>query len=508
MKVLYKEQIKEIELQSQKGGFSSLRMMENAGSFAANVINEKYLVNSKNVLILAGCGNNGGDGFVVARKLYESGANVTILLVSGLPKTESAKEMLAKISHYNICVIDNSDKQYIQKIETADLIIDAIFGIGFKGETEGFIAECINIANNSTAINIALDLPSGVECDTGKVSKITFEADTTISFIAVKPCHILEPSIDYCGSIINSTIGVTKKVFEEQASDITVIDANIVNSLFHKRKLSAHKGDCGTAAFLCGSYGMAGALILSVKAALRSGVGIAKAIVNKSIYPILTSTVPEAVCVPMDDSKNLCLNENAGHYVISNQSNFNALLIGSGLGVNNDTRKLVFGVLPSLKIPTVIDADGINIISENIDILAKSKNKFILTPHPKEFARLLNLPVKDVLQNRFKLAKTFAVKTGNVLVLKGANTLIALPDGNMYVSMYGNCGMATGGSGDVLAGIITSLLAQGYSLSSATILGVYIHGVSGDIALSKQSIHSLLPSDIIDNLFETFRELE
>lgn len=508
MKVLYSEQIKAIEQNSQNSGFSSLRMMENAGSFSANVITEKFSPNTKSVVIIAGNGNNGGDGFVVARKLYEAGANVSVVLACGLPKTEPAKEMLAKLSHYNITVFDASDKQYIEKVITADIIVDAIFGIGFHGETQGDIAECINVANKTNAIKIALDVPSGTECDTGKVSAHTFLADITISFIAVKPCHILEPSIDYCGKLINSTIGIPKKIFDEQASNITVIDASMAKQGLIRRRRSAHKGNCGTAAFLCGSYGMVGALTLSVKAALRSGVGIAKAIVNKSVYPMFTLAVPEAVCVPVDDTKNLSLGEDAARYVISNQNSFNALLIGCGLGVNNDTRKLIEGILPSINIPTVIDADGINIISKNIDILAKSNNKFILTPHPKEFARLLGITLNEVLENRFKLAKAFAIKTGNVLVLKGANTIIALPDGRMLVSMYGNCGMATGGSGDVLAGIITSLLAQGHSLDSAAILGVYIHGVSGDIALQKQSVHSLLPTDIIENLCETFRELE
>ncbi len=508
MNVLFAKDIREIESNAITGGFSGLRMMENAGAAATNVIVDKYEVKGKSVVVVAGNGNNGGDGFVVARKLYDAGADVCIILVAGMPNTESAKETLSKLSTYPIRVYGIDDSDAPVKINNADFLVDAIFGIGFHGQINEDVAMIIERFNRSNAVKIALDLPSGCECDTGAVSNACVNADITITFIAVKPCHVLYPASDYCGKLVRVGIGISPKIMNSVTSNITIIENGLVKSLLPKRKKNFHKGQCGTAVQLCGSYGMAGAAILSAKAALRSGAGLVKAILPKSIYPIAAAKLLEAVYIPCDDTADGTVGIDSLREIAEALASADSLLIGCGLSDCKSTADLVSTLIPNLRTPIVLDADGINIVSKNIDILLKSEAPMVLTPHPAEMARLMRTTADEVQRNRFKVAHAFSTRFNKVLVLKGANTIVALPNGELYVCMAGNPGMAVGGSGDVLAGIINSLLAQGMSPQDAAVCGVQIHAFAGDMAASKMSIHSMLPTDIIDTLPSLFKEYE
>ncbi len=508
MKLLYSDNIREIEKASESSGFSTLRMMENAGSAAAKVITEKYPVKDTSFVILAGSGNNGGDGFVTAKKLYDAGADVSIILTCGMPSSSNALEMLNLLSKLPIRIYNANDFECKTIINHADYIIDAIFGIGFHGKLEGAVYELVELTNNSSATRIALDLPSGCECDTGYIGNICFDADLTITFIGVKPCHVLYPASDYCGKLIMVNIGISKELIQNVKSDVAIIEDSKVNKALPKIRKNSHKGTRGNAFLICGSYGMAGAAVLCAKATLRSGAGLVKIALPKSIYPIVSSSVHEAVCLPCSEAVSGGINVDNTKLILEGVDKSNATLLGCGSGRSKEFFEISHEIITKSTTPIVIDADGINAICSNINILLESKASIVLTPHPAEMARILNVDTEYVQTHRFSLARAFAQKFGVTLVLKGANTVVALKDGSLFVCMHGNPGMATGGSGDVLSGIIVSLIAQGLTPELAAVCGVNIHASAGDIAANTLSMHSMLPTDIIDSLPKLFKKIE
>lgn len=478
MKVLTRSLIKEAEEKAvRSGAFSWRELMFSAGSSAAKIITEKFDCKNKNICVFIGKGNNGGDGCVIAKELQNFGANVSIILPFGTPLTENATYYFEKLK--NIPEVKSLP-------ENTDIIIDAIFGIGLDRVLDEKTVSLIEEINKRDAIRISVDIPSGMDCDSGAVLGASVKADLTITFIALKPCFLLPR---YSGETVVADIGINPERYDY---------LTIEKPVFKKRAKSSHKGTFGTALMLCGSYGMAGAAILSGKAALRSGVGILKAVLCDGIYQAFTSSLPEAVCIPVKQTESGTLSLKSIDFY--NINNYDALLIGCGLGNNKDTRELTRFIIKNTEVPLIIDADGINSIIPCIDIIKKSKAPVILTPHPGEMARMMSVMIEEIENNRIKHAKAFATEYGCTLVLKGANTIVADKDGSVYFNTTGNAGMATGGSGDVLSGIILSLLAQGFSPLEASKAGVFLHGTAGDKAKEKRSEHALLPSDIIEEL--------
>ena len=483
MQILNRDLIKKSEESTVTSGAVSFKqLMLSAGTKAGEIINEKYPVAGKRVAVICGTGNNGGDGFVIADYLYCHGAEVTVITPFGKPATENAQYYYNKLKFVKITNSFDNGKDY-------DIIIDAIFGIGFNRTPADNISKLFEEINSHSAIKISIDIPSGVDCDNGKIYSTAVNSDLTVTFIALKPCFVLPVGSDYCGEVIVADIGVTP---------ISFTYSTIKEPKFTKRRHNSHKGDYGTALLICGSYGMAGAAILASKAALRSGLGIAKCVLCDSIYSPFTVSVPEAVCIPSAQTAKGILSRNLD--VKSLTENCDALLFGCGVGKGEDIEIILKKILCDTNIPTVIDADGINAINGNIDILKRSKAPIILTPHPGEMARICGLSVKNVESDRVNIARNFATEYGCTLVLKGANTIVATPTGEIFFNTTGNPGMATGGSGDVLAGIMVSLLAQGFTPTDAAKAAVYLHGKAGDMAAAKKSQHAMLPSDIIEEL--------
>ncbi len=483
MKVLTGSLIKESEENAVKGGaFSFRELMYRAGSAAARIISEKYGVAGKKITVLCGSGNNGGDGFVAAAALKQSGADVTVVTPFGLPKTENAKYYYGKL-----CGIKLSDKLTDSR---CDIIIDALFGIGLNRPLNEAAENIIKKANSYDCVKAAIDIPSGVEEDTGKVWGEAFSADLTVTFIALKPCFVLPFGSDYCGETFVADIGVPTEKYSYLTTE---------KPIFKKRRHNSHKGTFGTALLFCGSYGMAGAAILAARAALRSGVGIVKSVLCDSIYAPFTAAVPEAVCVPAKQNKFGTLSaENIDTATLLKGAD--AVLVGCGMGNNADTAEIVRLAAQNTEAPLIIDADGINAICGSIDIIKKRKAPVIITPHPGEMARLLGTTVSAVEENRVSCARDFARENGCTVVLKGANTIIAAENGEIFFNRTGNPGMSTGGSGDVLSGIIASLAAQGMSATEAAKAAVYLHGEAGDRAALKRGQRALIPSDIIEEL--------
>ncbi len=481
MKVLTAALIKSLEENAvNSGNFSFKQLMYLAGNTLAETITKRFNLNNKKIAVVCGRGNNGGDGFVIARHLYEYGADVTVVTPLGPPTTKCAKH------YYNLLkpvkLLNSIDGDF-------DIIIDALFGIGLNRPLDENTSALIKRLNKMPAIRVAVDVPSGCDTDTGKILGAAFKADLTVTFTALKPCFMLPEASDYCGEVVVADIGLKAKEYAFLTNQRPV---------FEKRRHNAHKGSFGTAVMFCGSYSLAGAAILSARAALRSGVGIAKCIICDNIYTPFTCAVPEAVCVPVKPNALGTFSRDLELEVPLKKAT--ALLFGCGVGCNEDIIELLKKLILTSNVPIVIDADGINALSLCIDILKKRKCEVILTPHPAEMARLCGCSVKEIEANRIEIAKSFAKKHNCHLVLKGADTIIARPDGSFCINTNGNPGMATGGSGDVLAGIMVSLLAQGIEISKAVAAAVYLHGEAGDKAALKYGERAMLPSDIIDLL--------
>lgn len=481
MKVLTVPQIRVAEENAVLNGvFSYSQMMENAGRTAARIISENYDLSGKSVVIVCGVGNNGGDGFVIANALSRLGCFVTVITPLGEPRTVTAKEKFTFLP--SVTLRDTLDGEY-------DFIIDSLFGIGLDRDLTGAALEAVEWMNMSSGVKIAVDLPSGITAE-GKIAGKAFAAELTVTFIAMKSCLLVPPASEYVGKIVVADIGVETPYYEYLTVEAPV---------FNKRLVNSHKGSFGTALIVGGSYGMCGAEVLAARAAQKSGVGIVRAAVVDKNYTAFTVSVPEAVVLPFetDVDGGFCLDSKEIEHCLSGAD---ALLIGPGMGQSFSAKQTVVNLLKSSKVPVVLDADGINAISFNINILREVKAPVIITPHPGEMARIVGVTVKEIQSDRIGYARGFSAKTGVITVLKGANTVVAAPDGRVFININGNSGMATAGSGDVLAGITVSLLAQGYSPLTAAKSAVFLHGVAGDKAAERCGKTSMTASDIISDL--------
>lgn len=483
MKILNLSKLRAAEKSAvESGAFSYVSLMKNAGEEAVKIIKSRYSLEGRRVAVFCGKGNNGGDGLVIASRLSRLGAEVSLCFPFGIPATETAVCFLEDIKGINI--ISEIKDEY-------DFVIDALFGIGLDRALEGHAADVVDKMNMQSGVKIAVDIPSGVSSDANFTPKKAFIADFTVTFIALKPCFVLPQTSSFCGEFAVADIGA-------KVSDYSYLTIERPERV--KRNKNTHKGSFGTALTICGSYGMCGASILAAKSALRSGVGLLKAFVCDKNYTAFTMSVPEAVTLPVPTDLNgvPVIDENT---LKTHISNADSLLIGCGLGASDTAQKLIKKVLLSVEnTPLIIDADGINAVARDINIIRKIKAPVIFTPHPKEMARLCHTTVNDIENNRVEYARQFASNYSCIVALKGANTIVAAPDGRVFFNLTGNAGMATGGSGDVLSGMIVSYLAQGVSPLQSALNAVYFHGFAGDMAAKNLSQRSLLPSDIIEEL--------
>lgn len=491
-------------------GLSWLRLMENAGSAASRVIREKFEVQNRRIVVVCGRGNNGGDGYVVARKLKESGASVQIVQSNGGPLTPNALEMYSRVVDFNIPVVDFgvARDEAILLLKNAELIVDAIFGTGFHGKAEPPVGTLIQYLSAVPAKVVSLDLPSGAACDTGAVEGECVKADLTVSFTVYKPCHVLYPAADFCGEISVASIGISPEALDPIASSLQSIDCAEIQRLLPPRRKNTNKGDFGKALLVCGSFGMAGAAALAALAAVRSGAGLTRVAVPESVAAPLAAKFNEPVLCPLDETADGTLSLAAAPKIRQLVQKSTAVLAGCGLGAGMDVEALIKIILEYAACPVVLDADGINALSGRIDIIKQAKVPLILTPHPGEMARLLGTSIEEVESARVECASGFARENGVVLVLKGAHTIVAVPGEEIYVNLTGNPGMAKGGSGDMLAGMIVSFLAQGLDAGDAAKAGVYLHGLAGDRAAAKLSQRGMIPTDMISELPALFHEIE
>ncbi|MCM1544534.1 MAG: NAD(P)H-hydrate dehydratase [Ruminococcus sp.] len=514
MRLLNSDEMKQVEQYTAKYGLSYQRMMENAGAACArnirNII-ENDSVRRRNVVVVCGKGNNGGDGFVVARKFSENGYNVCVVLASGYPVSQESIYMYKMVIDLAIPTIwyDADKLKTVQTIKNADVIVDAVFGFSFYGTISDDMKMLINEMTRAKGMKFAIDVPSGVYCDSGYKDENAFVSDYTIAISALKPAHIIHPASDCCGDIIIANIGIPEDSYNFIGSTMYTYSKTEVANLFPHRDPVSHKGDYGHVLSICGSKKMVGAPVLAAQAALRSGTGLVTAAFPESIYYPMTFKLTEALFMPLKETADGTLSRECIPQLIEQLPKFNAILFGCGIGVNEDTTAVLDAIIENAKVPVIIDADGINIIAQNPDMLKKATAPIILTPHPKEMSRLIGIPVSLIQSDRIKTAHSFSDENNVYVVLKGTNTVVASPKNEkIYINTSGNSGLAKGGSGDVLAGIITAFAAQGFDPTKAASIGVYIHGHCADTAADRLSQTGMLPSDVIDELSTVFSDFE
>ncbi|SFH85574.1 NAD(P)H-hydrate dehydratase [Halpernia frigidisoli] len=498
MKLFTSEQILKIEEETIKiEKIHSLNLMERAAEALKSQIIEDYK-NCEKVFIFCGNGNNGGDGFALARLLHYEFFNVKIFCdLENLNFKENAKinfNDLKKIK--DISINDFSEVEKF-KIDKNDLVIDALFGIGLNRKIEGKSGELVNILNEINAIKIAVDIPSGLFSDEITPDDfIIFKADKTVSFQFWKKAFLYPETGKFCGEIKILDIGLSHKIIDSEISRNFIIDDILIISIYKKRNDFSNKGNFGNSVIIAGSHGKIGAAVLATKAALRSGSGLIFTISPECGNFILQTSAPEAMFI------------NGGENHITNiELPKNAVCgIGPGLGTDEETEKCVLNFLKNQTKPLVIDADALNIISKNKSILKSIPENSILTPHPKEFERLFGITQNSF--DRTDLALKMAKELKLIIVLKDHHTQIITPQQDVFYNITGNSGMAKGGSGDVLTGILTSLLSQKYSSKNAAIFGVWLHGKAGDFAAEKSSKESLLPVDLIKKIGKVFKYIQ
>lgn len=511
MLVLTVNDIREVEKYANDNCISYMQLMENAGSYCARVIRKAFEnSNKRNVLIVSGKGKNGGDGFVIARKLLEDGYKVIVMMTSGLPTDEESSEMLSRIRASGVQIVyfdEKTDKN--NYFDNAQIIVDCVFGIGFHGEPDETTAEVFKRINASPATVVSVDVPSGLYGDSGEATNCHVKADMTVAITCLKPVHVLKPSKNSCGQIVLAPIGIPEECFKTVSSPLFTYKVEDIKKFLPERKQNSHKGTFGTLLFIGGSYEMPGAAFLASSAAVNSGAGIVKVAFPDAAYSAVASKTVEQVLVPLKSNDNGRISVKALNRIDKELNNCSAVVIGPGMGVDTDTEEITRYVIENSPVPVILDADGINAIKDNIDILDSAKSTVVLTPHPGEMARLAKCDTKTVQENRGAVANSFVRAHKSVLVLKGASTLVASSQNeSIYINTTGNAGMATGGSGDVLAGIIGSLCAQGVEPFRASIAGTYIHGEVGDEVTKEYSMMGNTPSKMINQLSKTLKNYE
>ena len=497
MLILSPSQIKQADEFTIKSlPISSIDLMERAAQKCAEAILQKYSITYP-VYIFCGKGNNGGDGLAIARLLKNEGYIVNVFVIEY--STNASIDFQENLKKCNAEIKTISDAENLPKNIHADaLIIDAILGNGLNKSLHGLIKSLVEKLNEIDCNKLAIDIPTGLYSDIQNIEEdAIFKADKTLTFQAPKLNFMFKENYQYVGDVSILDIGWPDEIQKEFESNYNFTDDNSIKKIYRKRNKHTSKHDLGHALIIAGSYGKMGAALLSTKACLRAGAGLTTVYIPASGYEVLQSQAPEAMCII--DSCNEYLSSNP------NLENYNVVAIGPGIGFHPQTKSIVRHVINNAKQNIVIDADALNIIAEDVSILSSLKAKAILTPHTKEFDRLTNKHKSDF--ERLNTAIAFAKQHKIVLVLKGAFTAVISSDGEVHFNSTGNSSLAKGGSGDTLTGIITALVAQGYTNLHAAILGVYLHGLCADICIETNAPESIIAADIINALGKAFKKI-
>lgn len=485
-------------------------LMELAGLGASKMLLELMEGMPAAVTVVCGKGNNGGDGMVVARHLLRAGVELYVFVVGAENDKYSEDHLTNRRILEGMGVemewIDTKDLEPLRaSIAETSCVVDAILGTGIDREVDGITAQIIDLINESARPVLAIDIPSGINSDTGQIMGISIQAAATATFGSVKPGLLCHPGNLVAGEIRLIDIGLPMpETLPEQLLDSLpqleiprwwLATAADVGSKLPERPVDSHKGSFGQILLVAGSLGMTGAALMSARSCLKSGAGLAVLSSPKTVVPAFPPE--EIIYRALPETAQGTISADAVKELESEMERAQVMVIGPGLSDNEETVGFVHELVKKVRVPCVIDADGLNALSKNTKVLSDTEGGFVFTPHPKELSRLMGKPVKEIQADRIRSAQEAAKRFGATIVLKGANTVVATPDDDVFIIPTGNSGMATAGSGDVLSGIIAGLLAQGMNRTWAAVAGAYIHGAAGDFAAAELGEDGMVASDIL-----------
>ena len=489
-------------LETFNQGKDLLFLMRQAGQAIFTAFTRENFDKTKKIIVLCGAGNNGGDGLLVARLLKQAQYQVEAHLVFGVPTSKLGRIMLKEYLDVKGKIInaENKDVEAYKKLLDADIYIDGIFGIGFKGELPENMNSIFEHINTQDVDVYAIDIPSGIEADTGKIATLALQATHTFVIAAYKPAHVSKKIQGYIGELELLDIGIAPDIIASLSEGIYLYTEKRFYEQLKPRSLDSYKGTHGKLLNICGHETMMGAAIIAARAALRAGVGMVYSAVPQQMSQVMFMSVPEAIVVPQAETTNRKEQRQAFEYIQAKIQRMDATLIGCGLDDGIQTLHTIQDIIKNANKALILDATALIAVAAELDFLAHQPHPaHIISPHFGEMARILDIPVHYVKKHQLALAKYVAVKYNLFVVLKGSQTIVATPTGQIFLHMTGNPGLAKAGSGDGLAGTIAAFLAQGYEAVTAANMGVFLHGMAADITAVTHGEYAMLISDVIEN---------
>jgi len=499
MKLVTAEEMRRIDAAAiEKYGVPSVVLMENAGRHVAQAL--QGLLNGRpgaRVLVICGKGNNGGDGFVAARHLVSQGVEVQVALLTHSSELMGNAATNFRIAHaMGVPIIENPDAEAVKvRAGMADIIVDAVLGTGLTGEVRSIARSAIEAMNDSTASVVAVDIPSGVHADTGAALGVAVEADLTVTFAAAKIGLVQFPGAQLCGELRVVDITIPRGLTASDAIKANLVSDGLAQAMLPPREEAMHKGHAGRVLVVAGSVGMTGAAALCAQAATRAGAGLVHIACPASLNDVLEAKCTEAMTVPLPQTDARTIAPEARPRVVELGAHSDAVALGPGLSADAGTAEFVRATVADIAAPIVIDADGLNCLGNGLALLSGRRDPTIITPHPGELARLMDTTVEAIQADRVDAARRAASAANAVVVLKGAGTVIAQPSAEVWINLTGNSGMASGGMGDVLTGVIAAFLAGGARPVEAAVAGAYYHGLAADTA-AEDGMRGLAAADV------------
>ncbi len=483
-------------------GLPGIVLMERAGQKVVEVAVARFgSLSQKRVVIFCGKGNNGGDGYVIARVLARLNACVTVVLLASPAELKGdAKTNYAILKNLNVTIMQLPQWEKKSASLQYDLVVDAVLGTGVKGPLKSKVRRAAEQIAAIKAPVLAVDLPTGMNADTGEIYQACVEADVTVTMGEIKRGLLFSPAREMAGRVYVADIGFPRSFRDSAGIQCFRLAGETVKQLLPQRSRNTFKNRCGNVLVVAGSVGLTGAAALTAEATLRSGCGMTTLGIPRSLNAILEQKLTEVMTLPLPETESQTLSFAAESLVVEKSGWADVVAIGPGLGVNDEVKQLLDAVLRKCRKPIVLDADGINCFAGRSTAFANAKCPLVLTPHPGEFARLTGENIQEVVRNPLACAAKAAREMKAVIVLKGAPTVVASPDGLSFVNSTGNPGMATAGAGDVLTGVIASFIAQGKSSLESALAGVYIHGLAGDLGAAEKGERGLIAGDLLSYL--------
>jgi NAD(P)H-hydrate epimerase len=505
MKVVTAEQMRRIDrITIEERGIPGCRLMERAGQAVVEQVCERF--EPDGVAVVAGKGNNAGDGFVVARLLAQRQAPVTVFLLADPAEFRSdARTMYEAIPATVKQVRIENSAQLRDTLKEFDLVVDAILGTGIQGPVRGLFGEAIEAINDARLPVVSVDIPSGLPTDGGPIEGPVVRAAHTVTMGLPKLGMVIQPGIEFTGTVTVASLDFPEDLLNDPQISLNLLPETMVRDLLPPRPRDGHKGTFGSVMIVGGSQGMTGAPALASRAAMRSGVGLVFCASADGLQPQIAARLVEELTIPLPSSDGHALDLSSLPKVAAEAKRMKAIALGPGVGQAEGTQQFVRKTAAEIQLPMVIDADALNALAGHLDILRTRRAGTILTPHPGEMSRLTGLTTAQVQADRIGVARKLATDYGVVVVLKGAQTIIADPDGSAYINPTGNSGLAKGGSGDVLTGLIAGLLAQNSQALPAALCGVFLHGLAADLAADSVPPRAMIASDVIEYLPKAFR---